>query len=203
MKNLLKRTGKTEIAIITGFLIIAIAAAISALAPFPTYTLFPPKKTWEFGPRELAHFIGAIGISISALTIIHHYVKKEPFPTHALSIPAAVIAIAGILSILYPGQTHLTTTIIIFSLSTTAIALIIRKLKPGLRAELIIFSSLVAAFNTYWEAVYQPFIQARNGIPRGEIQYSQILCDLAGVAIGAYLSKKLLNSTKGNKQHTK
>lgn len=157
---------------------------------------------YSFEKRELAHFIGFMGLNFIFIfyfsTSLSKTLLKSTFISHLpiviMSIVFYTITKTEIFTISKQNLKYLQ-LIVLFSvfyiLFTTITYTLNHHFKQNLfknKKSLVLYSSLILVFvSLYWELIVQPFDNVYGSSARGYIQWEQIFVDLLGISLSSVI----------------
>jgi hypothetical protein len=166
---------------------------VSSHASFAPVQLFQ-SDAWLYRPRELAHFIGYAGCVMFVWTAIRFYTTNA-----ARWVPHAVggLGVATLL-LFYFGSVAVKALIGVVAVKILCNLLPVylggcyvmgsaRRMRPHWLKPMPALTGsvlLLVSISLLWEALIQPLLNVYDGPPRGYVQFAQLTCDFAGVAIG-------------------
>lgn len=186
----MKKSSKSILLFFLGYTLVFIAICISYFLKF--------KITHYINQREIAHFIGFIGVTILFYIYLSIYVDKVFFKI----INLVHIPIALLVFLTTSLNLKLMNVFVIKSLGIISIAYFLlvamyffyfminvqhSKYKKNLIKNSATLSILIVV---WWELFKQPMITVYGGPPRGYIQWAQVIIDLLGIFIATLILLK-------------
>lgn len=179
--------------------ILALGAALIIFATwFSTYVKFEPivfsGDQWAFGPREVAHLFGFMGC---VLTVWFCGNSFDTSSTMLVSLSMGAIGIGLVVFAIFAPKeikalfnskaVEAFLYVLLYYLLGCWSAWCIRIQSHWVfqpRRILIISSLFLALISVGWEVYTQPFDNVYLKASRDYVQFSQILCDFVGIAVG-------------------
>lgn len=178
---------------------LALGAALITFATwFSIYVRFTPLVLggveWSIGPREVAHLLGFMGCVLAVWFCGNSFATRS---TMLVSLWMGAIGIGLVVCASFAPREikdlvnlkayEAFLFILMYYLGGCFVGYKIRKDSHWLfqpRRILIITALCLSLASIGWEVYTQPFEHVYQKPPRGYVQFSQVLCDFVGIAIG-------------------